>query len=229
MTGVDGVFVALDPSGEQGSLQRGVIATATAAKVPQLVRISVLNVRHESAGVNQRAHADLDDAVGGAGLPYTSLRPAIFMTSALEGARRIREGDDWLGTARRGRNPLIDPRDVAATAVAVLLDPGTWGRHYELAGPQLYSWAEVADLIGQELGRTVTFTAVDDDTFRTDAARYGLSEAAVATFLAREHAVAAGDNERVTDWVERLTGAAPRTLPAFLHENRTWFLPRTND
>jgi hypothetical protein len=80
----------------------------------------------------------------------------------------------------------------------------------------------VADLIGQALGRTVTFTAVDDHTFRTDAPRQGLSEAAVATFLAREHAVAAGDNKR-------LTGAAPRTLPAFLRENRTWFLPTTND
>jgi hypothetical protein len=41
--------------------------------------------------------------------------------------------------------------------------------------------------------------------------------------------VAAGDNERVTDDVRRLTGTEPRTLAAFLHENRAAFLPADPD
>jgi uncharacterized protein YbjT (DUF2867 family) len=222
--GMDAAFVALGSVGEQGELQRQVIEALAHAGLPRLVRLSVLSTRHDSPGINQRGHAVLDDVVTATRLTYTSLRPAIFMTSVLDVAAQIRRDGTWLGTAAHGRNPLIDPRDVAAVAVAVLLDPGTGEQHYELTGPTLYSWPAVAQALTRELGRTVEFIAVDEATLRERLARQ-LPEWGVDLLVARERAVEAGDNERLTGWVHKLTGAAPRNLEDFLREHLAEFRP----
>jgi uncharacterized protein YbjT (DUF2867 family) len=212
--GMDAAFLALGSVGEQGELQHRVIQTLAAAGLPRLVRLSVLSTGHASPGLNQRGHAVLDDVVADTGLAYTSLRPVIFMTGVLDAAAQIRRDGSWLGTAAHGRNPLIDPRDVAATAVAVLLDPGGRERHYELTGPRLYSWPDVAEALTRELGRTVKFVAVDEATMRERLAGQ-VTESGVDLLVTRERAVEAGDNERLTGWVHKLTGAAPRTVEAF--------------
>jgi uncharacterized protein YbjT (DUF2867 family) len=111
LSGVDAAFVAL---GVQGRLQRLTVETAVRAGLPHLVRLSVLNAGHESLGLNQRAHADIDDAVARAELPYTSLRPATFSRLVLDLVDQIRETAGWSGTAPHGRNAFIDPRDVKA-------------------------------------------------------------------------------------------------------------------
>jgi uncharacterized protein YbjT (DUF2867 family) len=224
LTSMDVGFIALGPWGEQGALQREVIETAGRAKLPQLVRLSVLSTGHRSLGVNQRSHATLDDIVLRSGLPYTSLRPALFSTSVLDVADQIRTTGGWSGGSAHGRNPFIDPRDVAATAAAVLLDETTWGRHHELTGPALHSWPEVATLLTQELGEPVSFRPVNDDTLRAISQDRGLPPAIADMMVAREHAIEAGENERLTDTVARLTGSVPRPLSDYLHEHRAAFL-----
>jgi uncharacterized protein YbjT (DUF2867 family) len=225
----DAAFVALNPIGDQGLLQRAVIAAAAAVGLPQLVRLSVLSARPESPGLVQRGHAELDEFAAATGLGYTSLQPAIFMSSVLDAAPAIRSERRWIGTAGQGRNPLIDPRDVAAVAAAVLQDPTTWGKPYELTGPALYSWPDVAAALGLELGGSISFDAVSEEEFRAASAKRGVPGHLVEVLVARERGVAAGDNERVTDDVRRLTGTEPRTLAAFLHENRAAFLPADPD
>ncbi|HEX4246752.1 MAG TPA: NAD(P)H-binding protein [Pseudonocardia sp.] len=224
--GADVAFLALHSVGPSGELQRAVIGALAEAGLPRLVRLSVLSTSHTSPGLNQRGHAVLDDVAEATGLVYTSLRPAIFMTAVLDAAAQVRVGGGWIGTAETGRNPLIDPRDVATTAVEVLLDPAKQGQHYDLTGPALYSWSEAASALADVLGRPVEFTVVDEPTLREKAARR-VPDWMVELLLARERAVETGDNERLTDWVQRLTGAAPRTLQAYLREHRAEFLPVT--
>ncbi|AXI80552.1 NAD(P)H-binding protein [Peterkaempfera bronchialis] len=225
-SGVDVGFVALGPTGDQRPLQEGVIEAAGQAGLPHLVRLSVFSTGHHSLGLNQRAHAELDDLVAHTGLPYTSLRPALFATSVLDAAEEIRRTGGWTGAAAHGRNPLIDPRDVAASGVSVLLDPAWWGRHHELTGPALYSWPDVAALLTRELGTPIGFRAVDGAALRAAALARGLPEINAETLVARERAVEAGENERLTDTVRALTGSEPRSLAAFLHEYRDVFVPQ---
>jgi uncharacterized protein YbjT (DUF2867 family) len=225
LSSADVGFIAMGPTGAQGELQRQVIEAASRAELPHLVRLSVLSTDHQSLGLNQRAHAELDDAVAKGGLAYTSLRPALFATSVLAAAPQIRKTGGWIGGAAHGRNALIDPRDVAASAAAVLLDPGAWGHHYELTGPAPYSWPDVADLLSRELGTTVDFGATDDDSLRSTLLSEGVPPPAADVFIAREHATEAGENDRLSANVQLLTGSPPRQLSAYLHEHRAEFLP----
>jgi len=112
--------------GIEGNLQRAVIQVA-AARITQLVRLSVLNASPSSLGINQRAQWNIDFAAQAAGIPYTTIRPAILSASVLAAAAEIRASRTWTGLARTGRVALGDHWDVAEAAVRVLTDPVTWG------------------------------------------------------------------------------------------------------
>jgi uncharacterized protein YbjT (DUF2867 family) len=218
------IFMAMGSVGLEGNLQRVVIdAASRSSDLDQLVRLSVLNTGPTSLGINQRAHWNIDFAAEVLGLPYTTIRPAIFSASVLAAADEIRSARSWTGLADSGQIALVDHRDAADVAVRVLRDPATWGTHHELTGPRLLSWPDVARLISIELGEPVVFqTATEQDVIRrlTDK---GVPPGQAELLVAREWAILAGENERTTDTIGRLTGAAPRAIEAFLHEHLDLF------
>jgi uncharacterized protein YbjT (DUF2867 family) len=44
--------------------------------------------------------------------------------------------------------------------VRILRDPATWGQHYDLTGPELFSWPDAMKLLSDEIGEAVTFRTV---------------------------------------------------------------------
>lgn len=103
LAGSDAVFLAMGSVGLQASLQRIVIQAAAATPgLRQLVRLSVLNAGPDSLGINQREHWSLDFAAQVAGVPYSTIRPAIFSASVLAGAAEIKADLDRPGQHRAG-------------------------------------------------------------------------------------------------------------------------------
>jgi len=224
LSGADTAFVALGSVGLEASLQR--VAIQAAASIPdlrQLVRLSVLNAGPDSLGINQRGHWSIDFAAQVAGIPYATIRPAIFSASMLAAAPEIKATRTWTGLADTGRVALSDYRDVADVAVRVLADPATWGQHHDLTGPRLVSWPEALEVLSAELGETVTFRTADAFELVRRLTRAGVPAGQAELLVTREWAILAGENERVTTTVRDLAGHEPRTLEAFLHENRELF------
>jgi NAD(P)H dehydrogenase (quinone) len=223
--GSDTAFVAMGSIGTEANLQR--IAIQAAAATPglrQLVRLSVLNTGPDSLGINQRGHASIDFAAQVAGIPYTTIRPAIFSASVLAGAPEIRATRTWTGLASTGRVALSDHRDVADAAVRILTDPSTWGQHHDLTGPRQVSWPEAMAVLSAELGQTVTFRVIGAFDLVQRLTKAGVAAGMAELLVAREWAIIAGENERVTPAVRDLTGHDPRTIEDFFHENRALFL-----
>jgi NAD(P)H dehydrogenase (quinone) len=218
------VFVSMGSVGLEGNLQRVVLDTAArSSDLEQLVRLSVLNAGSTSLGINQRAHWNIDFAAETLDLPYTTIRPAIFCASVLAAAAEIRATRSWTGLAASGQVALIDHRDVANVAVRVLRDPATWGHHHELTGPRPVSWPDVVHLLSVELGEPVEFRTATEQALIQRLIDAGMAPGQAELLIAREWAVIAGENERTTDTVNRLTGAPPRTIEAFLHEHLDLF------
>jgi len=222
--GSDTAFVALGSIGMEGNLQRVAIEAASRSSMRQYLRLSVLNAGEGSLGINQRAHSNIDFAAQVAGIPYATLRPAIFSASALVAAPEIRAQATWTGLADTGRVGLIDHRDVADAAFAVLTDESLWGAHYDLTGPELLSWPGVMALLSDELQTPVRFEVAEAFALVLALREAGVSSGQAELLVAREWALQAGENERLTDLVYQLTGHAPRPVSAFLHENRGLFL-----
>ena len=118
------------------------------------------------------------------GLNFTILQPAAYMQNIL---------GSWPGIAGEGvyRVPypvetklsLVDLADVAEVAARVLVEPGHDYAIYELAGPTSPSQTEVAALLSEVLGRTVTPERVSPAAWRREAEQARLGEYQIETLL----------------------------------------------
>jgi NAD(P)H dehydrogenase (quinone) len=224
LDGAGAVFLAMGSIGVEGNLQRAVIQAAAAVpSIEQLVRLSVFNASPASLGINQRAHWSIDSAAKAAGIPYTTIRPAIWSASLLAAAVEVRQSRTWTGLADTGRVALSDHRDAADLAVRVLTDPGLWGAHYDTTGPRLFSWPEALEVLSDELGEKVTFVTASERDLIDKLTSRGVPAGQAELLIAREWALQAGENERITTTFADLTGCPPRTVEVFLHENREIF------
>ncbi|MEV4263511.1 NAD(P)H-binding protein [Kribbella sp. NPDC049584] len=224
LDGIRAVFIAMGSIGTEGVIQLVAInAAAHAPSIEQVTRLSVLNASAGSLGINQRAHHSIDDFASSTGVPYSTIRPAIFSASMLAGAREMRISRTWTGLADRGRTALIDHRDVAEAGVRVLLDPALWNAHYDLTGPVAMSWPEALELLSAELGEQVRFKVANDRQFLDGLIGAGVPAGTAELLMAREWAILAGENDYTTETFQQLTGTPARPLQEFLHEHRAQF------
>jgi uncharacterized protein YbjT (DUF2867 family) len=224
LAGCETAFVAMGSIGIEAVLQRVAIqAAATASGFRQLVRLSVLNAGPDSLGINQRGHWSIDAAARVAGVPYTTIRPAIFSASMLVAGPEIKATRTWTGLADTGRVALSDTRDVVDVAVRVLEDPSTWGEHYDLTGPRQVTWPEALQVLSAELGEKVTFRTVGAFELVRRLVAAGIAPGMAELLVTREWAIIAGENERTTTTMHDLTGHEPRPIEDFLREHRDLF------
>jgi len=225
LSGTRRVFIAMGAIGIEAVMQRIVInVAARVASVEQVSRLAVLNTSPDSRGINQRAHWSIDSFAAATGVPYSTIRPAIFSASLLAGAPEIRASRTWTGLADSGRMALIDHRDAAEAAVRVITDPALWNAHHDLTGPQAMSWPEALEVLSAELGEPVTFKVAAERPLLERLIAAGLPAGMVELLIAREWAILAGENDRTTDTFEHITGRPARPVTEFLHEFRAQFL-----
>ena len=222
--GADGVFLATGDARDQDAVEAGALAAITSAGRPFTVKLSA-----QSAGLSPPVsfgvqHAAAEAALRRSGLPHAVLRPVFFQQSLLLMANDARKGR-LVAPTGRGRAAMVDARDVAASAAAILDRPaGHDGTVHELTGPEAMSFGEVAARIGRLTGRGVrhvsppAFLARRLLPLMTDLDRFAAGQ--VVDLM---RAIAGGAQATVTDTVERLTGRSPRSVDAFLAENEGAF------
>ncbi|GAA2644050.1 hypothetical protein GCM10010425_59800 [Streptomyces spororaveus] len=142
-----------------------------------------------------------------------------FLTSNLLGSLpTIGQAGRIFLPAANARVAMIDPRDVAACAVAMLSGQSGDGETHLITGPEAITFTEVAHRLSTALGRTVEYVAVPDEAALAGMLDAGLpswlAEGVVGTFqLLRE-----GVNAGTTDSVRQLTGHGPRPVADFAHD-----------
>jgi uncharacterized protein YbjT (DUF2867 family) len=150
-----------------------------------------------------------EEAVREAGLAWTILRPHEFMSNALRWASQVRAGIVRAPFADVSV-AVIDPRDIAAVAVAALLDAGHEGHTYRLSGPQSLLPQERVRMLADALGREVRFEAQPDDEARAEMSQSMSPEYADAFMhFYRDRWV---DESPVLATVEEVTGRKPGTF-----------------
>jgi len=114
-------------------------------------------------------HADIERLIAAAGLQATIIRPGMFASNALFWwAPAIRTGDAVRWPYGAAETAPVDDRDVAAVAAATLYQDGHAGGDYVLTGPESLSQAEQVRIIGEVLGRPITFEELSPEEFRRE-------------------------------------------------------------
>ena len=161
-------------------------------------------------------HARLgEEAVRASGIPFTIVRAAWFAQNFSEGYLR----DPILAgvlpmPGGDVAEPIIDIDDIADVVVAALTEDGHTGELYEVTGPRLMSFAEMARALSQASGRPIKHLPITFEDFHANVAASGGDFVAdVFTAIARE--TLDGRNAQTADGVERALGRKPRDFAEF--------------
>jgi len=173
-------------------------------------------------------HATLEAWAWASGLAWTFVRPSFFMQNLLSSHRaEIRDTDEVVVPAGRGATAFVDTQDVAAVAVAALLDQaGHAGRAWTPTGPAALTYDQVAAVLSAELDRPIRYRRPGLPRYVRHARSGGMPWAMVAVTSAI-YTVARMDRAAgLTDDVALVTGRPPTGLAAFVHREREAWLPR---
>ncbi len=196
------------------TLHQRAVEAAAAAGVERIVYTSFLGAAADATFTLARDHHHTEQAIVGAGLGLTALRDSLY----LDVLPSFVQGDRIRGPAGSGRFAPVARDDVAGVAVAALLDDAHAGRCYDVTGPELLTFHEVAAELSEWSARTIVYE--DEPLGEAIAARAatGAPPWQVTAWVSTYTAIAAGELAVVGDTVASLTGTPPRSLRAFLRE-----------
>jgi uncharacterized protein YbjT (DUF2867 family) len=209
LEGVSRAYVTYFPDiALPGALQQveGLCAAAKRAGIERLVMLSGRGEHHAGLG---------EEVVRHSGVDFTIIRAAWFAQNFSEGYLRDpiltgvlpMPGGDV-------REPIIDIEDIADVAVAALTEDGHSGALYEVTGPELMTFAEMAGVLSDAIGRDIRHLPISFEDFHAGVAEAGGEVIAdVFTAIARE--TLDGRNAHLTDGVERALGRKPRPFAEF--------------
>ncbi|TMV10667.1 NAD(P)H-binding protein [Arenibacterium halophilum] len=183
--------------------------TASDMGVGHLVLLSGRGEHHARLG---------EEVVRNSNIDFTIVRAAWFAQNFSEGYLR----DPVLGgvlpmPGGHVVEPIIDIDDIADVVVAALTEEGHRGALYEVTGPRLMTFADMADELSQATGRDIRHLPISFEEFHANIAQAGGSFVAdVFTAIARE--TLDGRNAHTTDGVMRALGRPPRDFADFALE-----------
>lgn len=204
LSGVSKAYVTYFPDLAFPGAVEKVEAFCDVAKTTGLEHLVLLSGRGEH-------HAKLgEEAVRNSGIDFTLVRASWFAQNFSEGYLR----DPILAgvlpmPGGMIQEPIIDIDDIADVVVAALTEDGHKGALYEVTGPRLMSFADMADVLSNATGRPIQHIPISFDDFHANVAASGGSFVAdVFTAIARE--TLDGRNANVCDGVQRALGRPPR-------------------
>ncbi len=220
LTGITAVYITFAPDlavpGATGRIQQ-FVDTAVAAGVERLVLLS---------GRGEEEAQACEQIVQAQDVEWTIVRSSWFMQNFSEGefSGMVNDGALTLPAADIPE-PFIDINDLADVAVAALTETGHAHEIYEVTGPRLLTFVEVAEELSRQLERKVHFHGIAQDDFDVYLLEAGLPKDICWLLSYLFTTVLDGRNAYLSDGVQRALSREPADFSEFVkrHLQRgTW-------
>jgi len=204
LEGVSAAYVTYAPDlavpGAAASIRR-FVDKAVAQGVGRLVLLS---------GRGEEEARACERVVQAADIDWTIIRASWFMQNFSEGEflDMVLDGAITLPAADVPE-PFVDVNDIADVAVAALTGDGHAGEIYEVTGPRMLTFTELAQEISQAAGREVQFVRVPREAFARAVAESGTPEDVAWLLNYLFETVLDGRNASVCDGIRRALGRDP--------------------
>jgi len=218
LKGCDRVFLLGPSDARQTELETNVIEAAKRAGVRQIAKLSVYGADERSPVAYCRFHAQVEQRLAESGIAHTNLRPNYFMQNMFNYANSISQQGAFYAPLGEGRISMVDVRDIAAVAAAVLTERGHEGKTYEVTGPEALSFGEAAQILSRVLGRKVEYVDIQPEQARSSLLGMGVPGWLVEAILAMMSEYKQGRGARVSDIVQKVGKRQPRTFEQFTRE-----------
>jgi uncharacterized protein YbjT (DUF2867 family) len=208
LVGADAVFVGYAPDIADPAAAPALATFAEQAVDLGVRRFVVLSGRGEPE--SEPAERAVQDAVAAVGGACTVLRCAWFAQNFSE--HFLLEGVlDGLVALPAGSvtEPFVDLDDIADVAVDALLGAAWSGTTLDLTGPELLSFAEVAELLGDAIGRPVAYVPCTVAEYVDSAVAAGAPREEIEPLADLFARVLDGHNSTVSPDLAEVLGRAP--------------------
>lgn len=150
------------------------------------------------------------------GVAWTIVRASWFNQNFSEGAflDMVLAGQITL-PAGDIPEPFVDVDDIAEVAVAALTEPGHAGEVYEVTGPRLMTFADIATELSQATGREIEYIPVPHDAFVAGVKESGAPQEVVWMLDYLFNTVLDGRNAHLTDGIQRALGRPPKDFAEY--------------
>ena len=213
LDGIGAVYITYSPDlampGATDAIQ-GLVGLAKKKGVRRLVLLS---------GRGEEEAQACEAIVQASGLGWTIVRASWFNQNFSEGAfiDMVLAGTITL-PAGDTPEPFVDADDIADVAFAALTEDGHDGQVYEVTGPRLMTFSDIADDLSRATGREITFQTVPHDAFVNGVAESGAPNDVVWMLDYLFATVLDGRNAHLTDGVQRALGREPRDFADYARD-----------
>ncbi|MDX2438240.1 MAG: NAD(P)H-binding protein [Acidobacteriota bacterium] len=196
---------------------RDFVEKATEHRVQRLVLLS---------GRGEEEAQQCERIVQDAGIEWTVVRASWFNQNFSEGEflEMVLAGEITLPAGEVGE-PFVDADDIADVATAALTEDGHAGQIYEVTGPRLLTFTDVAEEIARATGRDTRYIQIPPEAFAAGIADSGAPDDIAWLLDYLFSTVLDGRNAYVCDGVQKALGRAPTDFARYacrIAESGVW-------
>ncbi|MDB5102323.1 MAG: regulator of k+ conductance [Fibrobacteres bacterium] len=216
--GMDAV-ISITPPGPTAAEQASAITQAAKrAGVSHIIRLSAVGAAADAPTDNGKLHYKTDAEIIESGIPYTILRPNFFMQNLLMSVPTIQAQGSMYWGMGEGSIGLIDVRDIADSLAALGAFGGHHGQIYVQTGSESLTFAEMAEIISEAIGKPVKYTAIPVEAVGEAIRGFGMGDWFAQVMMDYSRAYARGWGDFVNGNVEAITGNPARSFSQFVKE-----------
>ena len=199
-----------------------VVDAAARVGVRQIAFLSLQGVQFNTA----TPHHKVEQYLTGGTVGWTFLRPNFFMQNlSTTYAADIRDDDRIYLPAGRAFTALVDAGDVGRVAATVLDEPGHLRAAYTLSGERPLTYARVAKILTEVLGRPIAYARPREADYLRTLTDRGWPADYVAVQRMLYRVVRSNLSAVPNRTIRRLTGRPATTLRQFAEDHRDVWTP----
>ncbi len=222
LKGVEKAFLTL-PNGErQLEQEKQFTDLAVEAGIKHLVKMSSMEAVAHAETPIPRAHWATEEYIRASGLAWTLIKPNFFMQNLLSSAGSIRLQRRFSLPMGGGTTGMADIRDIGAVCAEVLTGKGHAGQSYEITGPEVLTFYEVADRFSAVLGAKVEYVPMPMEQFRERMTKI-LEPWHLNAVCELFREIAETGLEHTTDTFKKLIGREPKSVTQFIQDHVALF------
>jgi NAD(P)H dehydrogenase (quinone) len=228
LAGVDRALIistdAIDRPGRRLAQHRAAVAAAVSAGVKHAVYTSMPNPE-TSPVVFAPDHLGTEQALKASGVSFSILRMCWYADFLIPTLAPAVLSGKLIAATGQGGAPYVTREDCAQAAAAALASSDTSNNTWNITGPDLVTYAELARLASKLTGRPVIYESVTPEERTAQLIAAGTPEFIAKLLVSSQKAIAEGKMGTATTAVKELTGREPMSVREFLMANKAALLP----
>ena len=218
LNGIDSVYLTYYPDLAVPKAPEDISRFCALAKMKGISHITVLSGRSEPAA------QVCENIIKQSGIGWTVVRASWFDQNFSEGLfnQFIMDGNIALPVTDV-TEPFIDIDDIAEIVIDSLIDDKHSEQLYEVTGPELISFADIAAKFSAHLNREIGFESISMPEFQSRLEKDGVPQGAIEALTYLFGEVLDGRSESITDGVERALGRTATAFDEYIQKNMQYF------